>query len=110
MRFNYLIQPRAEPSPEEIRALFIPYLENAFVKSRYLPELAEEFLKKVQGGEITGFVPICAAWRRIYAAAMEEHEKYREESFFGYLKRKLTKKARIKSGSISKRFNIGNGG
>ena len=102
VRLNYLIRPRAEPDAEETRALFVPYLQSAFIKNRYLPETAVDFLLKVHSGEITGFVSICSAWRRISVQAMEEHEKYLKESIFGYLKRRMSKKARKKLKALKK--------
>ena len=96
VRFNFVIRPRAEPSPAELREIFIPYIESAFTKNRYLPESAVEFLERLRSGELTGFVSVCAAWRRISAKAMEEHEAYKEESLFKYIKRKLSRKAKDK--------------
>ena len=93
IHLNFIIKPRTEPTNDEKIQAFIEYLENALVKNRYLPELAADFLKKASSGEITGFVQICAAWRSISAAAMEEYESYLKESIFKYLKRLMKKKA-----------------
>ena len=103
VRFNYIIKPREQPSADEIREAFVPYLESAFIKNRYLPELATEFLLKVRNGEIKGFVPICSAWRRISADALAEYEGYKKESFFKYLRRRASKEARKKAKQLKQK-------
>ena len=104
VRFNFIIKPQTKPSEKEKWELFTPYLENTFVKSRYLPEKAARFLEQTLGSETYKFVPTCAAWRQISAEAMEEYEKYLSESIFGYLKRILTKKADKKKKQVKEKF------
>jgi len=106
VRLNYFIKPRNEAFAEEIRALLVKYLEIAFVKNRYLPEMAAGFLESVRSDEVSGFVPICSAWRRISAAALEEHDRYKAESFFGYIKRRMTRKARQKAENVKKSMKL----
>lgn len=89
VRFNFIIKPDAEASEEMKRAIFISYLENAFVKNRYLPYETEDFLERMRSADISKFVPICAAWRQVNAAAMEQYEEYLKESIIGYLKRRV---------------------
>ena len=97
VRLNYVIKPAPEPTTQEALDSFLPYLESAFPKNRYLPEMATGFLSSVRNGDIAGFVSICSAWRRISADSLEEHERYKEESFFKYLRRKSAKKAKDKA-------------
>ena len=96
VRLNFLIKPVPDPAVDETKDAFTGYMEQAIVKNRYLPDLAVDFLKKVQSGELTGFVQINAAWRGIATAAMDEHEKYKKESFIKYLKRRSKQKAKEK--------------
>ena len=94
VRFNFVIKPYPDPSEDEIWALFKSYLEQVFVKSRYLPDAASDFLQRTISGDAMKFVAVCAAWRQISAAAMEEYEKYKKESIFGYIKRMIARKVR----------------
>ena len=106
VRFNYIVRPQPETESqtesqtetpdEKIPAEFVSYLEKAFVKNRYLPETASGFVNKIRTGEITGFVNICSAWRRLSADAMNEYLAYRKETFFGYIKRLALTKSRKK--------------
>ena len=96
VRFNYVIKPLPQASEDEKWALFAAYIKKIFVKSRYLPDMADKFLQQTLDGGNMKFVPICAAWRQVSAAAMEEYEKYKKESIFGYIKRRLLKKRRGK--------------
>jgi len=102
VRLNFIIKPEEQESAEEKLGIFIEYLENAFLKNRYLPELVVDFVKKVRTGEVSGFVAICAAWRGISAAATEEYNTYKKESFIKYLKRRSKQKAKEK---LEKRKN-----
>lgn len=107
VKFNFLIRPRTNAedtadtadTPDEAgiekaainekRTAFLGYLGAALIKNRYLPFKAEDFLNEMQKADISKLVPLCAAWRQISAAAMEEYEDYLKESYFGYLKRRL---------------------
>ena len=95
MRFNFIIKPDGNKSDEEEKlSAFTAYIESAFIKNRFLPEKAAEFLEHVRSGKVSGFIHICSAWRSISAAAMAEYEAYIQESIFGYVRRLLKNKAK----------------
>jgi len=95
VRFNFIIKPDGNKSDEEEKlAMFTAYLESAFIKNRFLPAKAAEFLEQVRSGKVSGFVHICSAWRGISASAMAEYETYIQESIFGYVRRLFKKKAK----------------
>ena len=93
--FNFLVKPFTSSDEKDILTLLSDYLENAFVKNRYLPELASDFPARLKDGRISGLVAVCSEWRRISAGALEEYNRYKEESFLGYVKRKS--KSRLKT-------------
>ncbi|MDR2570386.1 MAG: hypothetical protein LBD23_08840 [Oscillospiraceae bacterium] len=97
VRFNFIVRPdKSEFVEDKKLTLLVSYIESAFVKNRFLPEKAVDFLKKIRSGEISGYVNICSTWRGISAEAMAQYDAYKKESIFGYAKRSIKRKLKDK--------------
>lgn len=89
--FNYIIPPDFFVPKFYKSGQLALLLRIIFVKNRYTPETVFTYIEQLEAKPLSdgNIVAFYAAWKRLAPTLLETYEKYKSESFAGYLKRRI---------------------
>lgn len=90
--FNYKINLHAEIEENYRSVRLGEIMRKIFPPDRYLPDNIERFIGRLQKGEYPSCVAIYSAWKEASSDAERVRDRYLEETYFEYLKRKALNK------------------